>query len=145
MGKKIIGRIDKANFPELALTEIAIKIDTGAYTSSIHCSEIYVENKLLHCKILDPDHPDYNNKKFIFRDFKSIRVKSSNGIAENRYEIKTLIELFNKTYKIALSLSNRKEMKYPVLIGRRFLTKKFIVDTELANISFNQQANNHEY
>ena len=27
-------------------------------------------------------------------------------------------------------------MRYPVLIGRKFLTKKFIVDTEFSNLSF---------
>ncbi|MEO2061132.1 MAG: peptidase, partial [Mesonia sp.] len=42
--KKTIGRVDKADFPELGLNEIAIKIDTGAYTSSIHCEDIHEEN-----------------------------------------------------------------------------------------------------
>ena len=38
--KITVGRIDKADFPELSLKDIDLKIDSGAYTSSIHCSNI---------------------------------------------------------------------------------------------------------
>ena len=40
MPKKVIGRIDKADFPLLGLFDIDVKIDTGAYTSSIHCHKV---------------------------------------------------------------------------------------------------------
>lgn len=139
MSKKIIGRIDKADFPDLHLEDIAIKIDTGAYTSSIHCEDIHEENGELHCKFLDKEHPNYNHKSFIFKEYNTIKVRSSNGIAQKRYEIKSTIKIFGKTYKISLSLSDRKEMKYPVLIGRKFLNNKFIVDPQLKDLSFNAQ------
>jgi len=42
------------------------KVDTGAYTSSIHCKEIKEVGKLLECRFLDPTHPEYNDKKFTF-------------------------------------------------------------------------------
>mgnify|MGYP001442248938 FL=1 len=56
----IIGRCDVADFPLLAIKDIAIKIDTGAYTSSIHCKDIQVKENKLHCVFLDPEHPEYN-------------------------------------------------------------------------------------
>ncbi|MBZ9652498.1 ATP-dependent zinc protease family protein [Psychroflexus montanilacus] len=143
MKKKIIGRLDKADFPELNLKDISIKIDTGAYTSSIHCENMEEKEDGLHCTFLDKEHPEYNNKPFIFKDYNKIRVKSSNGIAQSRYEIKSKIEIFGKVYKISLSLSNRKEMKYPVLLGRKFLNKKFIVDPELKDLSHNTQHHEH--
>jgi hypothetical protein len=143
MKKKIIGRLDKADFPELDLNEISIKIDTGAYTSSIHCENMEEKEGGLHCSFLDEEHPEYNHKSFIFKDYNKIRVKSSNGIAQSRYEIKSKIELFGKVYKISLSLSNRKEMKHPVLLGRKFLNKKFIVDPELKDLSHNTQHHEH--
>ena len=46
MEKVIIGRIDRADFPKLGLSDIDIKIDTGAYTSSIHCNHIRAEDKV---------------------------------------------------------------------------------------------------
>ncbi|PAM96105.1 peptidase, partial [Flavobacterium sp. IR1] len=51
--------------------------------------------------------------------------------------IQSTISLFNRTYKISLSLSARQEMRFPVLLGRKFITKKFIVDTEFFDVSFN--------
>ena len=38
--KITIGRSDKADFPELSLFDIDLKVDSGAYTSSIHCTDI---------------------------------------------------------------------------------------------------------
>lgn len=55
-------------------------------------------------------------------------MKSSNGITEERVVIKQKIEIAGESHAIDLSLTNRAEMKYPVLLGRRFLKEKFIVD-----------------
>lgn len=143
MKKKIIGRLDRAEFPDLNLKEISVKIDTGAYTSSIHCENIEEIDGVLHCVFLDNEHPEYNHKTFSFEEYNKIRVKSSNGIAQSRFEIKSRIKIFGKIYKISLSLSNRKEMKHPVLLGRKFLNKKFIVDSELKDLSYNAIQNEH--
>ncbi|HET8887067.1 MAG TPA: RimK/LysX family protein [Salinimicrobium sp.] len=139
MEKIVIGRVDKADFPALKLNDIAIKIDTGAYTSSIHCDNIKEEKEVLKCTFLDEEHPLYNGREFIFENYDILFVKSSNGIVQKRYQVQSTISLFGKTYKISLSLSDRQEMRYPVLIGRKFLNKKFIVDTELVDVSFNEK------
>lgn len=141
MNKKIIGRFDKADFPELHLEDIAIKIDTGAYTSSIHCNHIKEEEDYLSCTFLDEEHPLYNGKKFTFRDYDIVFVKSSNGVVQKRYLVVTTIKIFDKVYKISLTLSARQDMRYPVLLGRKFLTKKFIVDTEMIDVSYNLKTN----
>src|SRR5699024_8610999 len=116
--KKTLGRTDKADFPALGLKEIAIKMDTGAYTSSIHCENIREENGKLFCAFLDKQHPGYNHREFVFDDFKMTKVKSSNGEVQKRYEIVSTIKIVGKTYKISLTLSDRKKMRFPVLIGR---------------------------
>ncbi|MDR9458320.1 MAG: RimK/LysX family protein [Salegentibacter sp.] len=144
MEKTVIGRFDKADFPALHLNDIAIKIDTGAYTSSIHCENIREENDLLLCTFLDEEHPLYNGKEFSFKDYDIVFVRSSNGIIQKRYQVESTIKIFNKVYKISLSLSSRQEMRFPVLIGRKFLTKKFIVDTQLTDVSFNLKQNENK-
>lgn len=126
--KTIIGRKEIANFPELKLNHIHVKIDTGAYTSSIHCHSIIEKDDKLYCNLLDPDHHAYKDEELMFERFRQKRVKSSNGAVENRYKIVSTIELLGETHKIDLTLTDRKNMKTPVLIGRKFLTKKFIVD-----------------
>ncbi|HEY9184995.1 MAG TPA: RimK/LysX family protein [Salegentibacter sp.] len=144
MEKTVIGRFDKADFPALHLNDIAIKIDTGAYTSSIHCENIREENNLLLCTFLDEEHPLYNGKEFSFTDYDIVFVRSSNGIIQKRYQVMSTIKIFSKVYKISLSLSSRQEMRFPVLIGRKFLTKKFIVDTQLTDVSFNLKQNENK-
>ena len=137
--KITIGRTDKADFPELSLSEIDLKIDSGAYTSSIHCSNI---NKitvngvsLIQFTLLDPEHSFFNNKEFTFKNYASKIVKSSNGVSEMRFMILTEIFIFNKNFPIYLTLSERKDMKFPILLGRKFLNKKFVIDTTMKNLS----------
>ncbi len=138
--KKIIGKRDKADFPELMLTDIELKVDTGAYTSSIHChhiEEVEIEGvKYVKFLLLDPSHPEYNEKEFKTKNYKEKLVKSSNGVAESRYIVTTIIHIFGEDYPIELSLSERSEMKYPILIGRKLLNGNFIVDTSKNNLSY---------
>ncbi len=144
MEKRVIGKFDKADFPMLKMENIAIKIDTGAYTSSIHCNNIIEKEDALYCTFLDEEHPLYNGMEIVFKDYDIVFVKSSNGIIQKRFQVQSTIKIFNKLYKISLSLSARQEMRYPVLIGRKFLTKKFIVDTELTDVSYNLKLNEHK-
>lgn len=137
---KTIGRIDKADFPELHLEDIYMKIDTGAYTSSIHSHEIQeVElngEKHIEFKLLDPTYSKYKDNVFKTKNYKEKMVKSSFGAVEQRFIIKTIIVIFDQEYPIELSLSERSDMKFPILIGRKFLKKQFIVDPSLKNISY---------
>ncbi|MCK0131718.1 RimK/LysX family protein [Flavobacteriaceae bacterium F08102] len=140
--KRKLGRTDIANFPELQLSQIDIKVDTGAYTSSIHCHEvkevIVANESFIQFKLLDPFHEHYNEKEFVFRNYKKKSVKSSSGVAEERFVIETIIEIFGEYFPIELTLSNRSTMKYPILLGRKFLTKRFIVDPSKTNLSTKQ-------
>jgi hypothetical protein len=140
--KLTIGRKDKADFPNLELSNIDIKIDTGAYTSAIHCHKIVIKEvdgiEILTFTLLDPTHPQYENKAFSFDSFKEKRVKNSFGSSEKRFVIKTNIRLFGKRYSIELSLSERGEMRFPILIGRKFLMGKYIVDPSKYDLSHKQ-------
>ena len=141
MNKRIlIGRQDVANFPQLSLFELPVKIDSGAYTSSLHAHNIveFEEKgiKKIKCNFLDPEHEKYHEKEFIFEHFKKRKVKSSNGIVEIRYSITTEINLFNNFYPIELTLTERGSMRFSVLLGRKFLSKKFVINTAIKNLSF---------
>ena len=69
--KTIIGRKDKADFPELFLKNISLKVDTGAYTSTIHChhiTEIVIdEEKFVEFQLLDPSHSKFWTNKGKYR------------------------------------------------------------------------------
>lgn len=139
--KKIIGRSDVVSFPDLGLDVISVKIDTGAFTSSIHCKEIEVVEEdgveKLQFRLLDPEHEQYHEKKFSVKKFEKKNVKNSFGETDERYVIKTKVEIFQKVYKIELSLSNRENMRFPVLLGRKILDH-FLVDVSKSNLSFTE-------
>ncbi len=145
MKKKLIGRKDILNFPRLKLEGIEVKIDTGAYSSSIHCRDIKLGQKngkeVITYVLLDPTHPKYHGKKFTSSTFKEKYVKSSNGVSEKRFVITTDVIIYEEKYKIELSLTERGEMRFPILIGRKLLIGKFIVDPSKTNLSFKEQKN----
>ena len=60
--------------------------------------------------------------------YKLKRVKSSNGEVQERASIKVTVNFFGKKYKSVISLTNRADMKFPMLIGRLFLKDRFLVD-----------------
>lgn len=137
MNKKVIGRVDKIDFPKLGLFNIDVKVDTGAYTSTIHYDEIIEDNNILRCVFNSDNHQNFGKTEIVFDEFSSAIVKSSNGLKEKRYKIKSEVIFFGKTYKINLTLSTRDAMRFPVLIGRQFLKRKFMVDVDLENVSYN--------
>lgn len=143
MKKATLGRNDKADFPDLGLEDIDIKMDTGAFTSAIHCREITTETtdgkERLTFTLLDPSHPQYADKKFTFDSYSEKQIKNSFGGSERRFVIETTIHLFGETYPILLSLSDRGEMRFPILIGRKFLMKKFVVDPARTNLSYRKK------
>jgi len=139
----VIGRKDKVDLPELGLFNIEAKIDSGAYRSALHCHQIKIIQKegknWLSFKVLDPSHPEYSDKVFFFKDYGETLVKNSGGKQEHRYTFKTKLVIFNKPKTVEFSLTDRKKMKYPVLLGRRFLSNKYLVDVKKADISFQQK------
>ena len=139
---KVIGRVETVAFPELNLPKLEAKIDTGAYSTALHCHKIWLEEEdgqqVLHFDLLDPGHVDYTEGVAKANTFSKKNVKSSNGRMEKRYIIKTKIKIGGKTYRADVSLTDRRKMKYPVLIGRKLLSKKFMVDVSQKNTLSNK-------
>ena len=125
---KIIGRREFVSFPLLNIEKVEAKIDTGAYTCAMHCNDIILktinEKQILTFRL-------FNNSIYQVDEFTQKKIKNSFGEMEERYIIKTLIAIGRKKIKTTISLSDRENMRYPVLIGRRLLKGKFIVDVNL--------------
>ena len=125
---KIIGRREFINFPLLHIEHVEAKIDTGAYTCAIHCNQIELKTvnseSILSFRL-------FNNTTYQVKEFTRKKIKNSFGEMEERYIIKTLISIGKKRINTTISLSDRGNMRYPVLIGRRLLKGKFIIDVDL--------------
>jgi len=104
------------------------KIDTGADTGAMHCTKIREEmtesGPVLHFSPFDRPERNMTAHHYIVKS-----VRSSNGMSATRYYIDTTIRIHGEDYPIRLGLANRTEMKYQVLIGKRFLRQHgFVVD-----------------
>ena len=126
--RKIIGTFEEVGFPEFGITEIMAKIDTGAYTGALHCTKIE-ETKTKNQKTLRFSPFDHPEVVITTHDYRSNHMRSSNGVNEKRFVISTEIMIDGQKYPIILSLADRSAMKWPFLVGRRFLRKnRFLVD-----------------
>jgi len=134
----IIGRRELVDFPELGLLKIEAKIDTGAFTTALHCYNINEEvingKKVISFYLLDPTHPEYTKQKLIFTDYFKKNIKNSFGDYESRFVIKTIVKIGKRRIKSTISLANRQNMRYPVLIGRKLIGKKFLVDVSQTHV-----------
>jgi hypothetical protein len=128
--KKIIGSIERISILDLELYDLDAKVDTGADSNALHCDDIRVDEKrkMVHFRLLDEVHPAYHGKEISMPLHQIKRVKSSNGLAQFRPSVKVEVDFFGKQYKTTISLTNRSDMKYPMLIGKKFINKRFLVD-----------------
>ena len=137
--KTLIGRRDVANLPDFGLEGVAVKVDSGAYTSSIHvtiCQEIEKNGeKKLEVVFLDGNHPAYTGKPIYFTTYRRKKVKSSTGHDQFRFFIKWSIEILDRKVNTEFSLTERRGMRYPILLGRKLLHKRFLIDSSLVNLS----------
>jgi hypothetical protein len=136
---KKIGWKEIVSFPEFSIRKVSAKIDTGARTSVLHCSSIELIKKYRKSYVrfipLDPSQEMFHGQEYTLPFHKERKVKNSFGQEENRYVVQTSIELFNKSFPIELSLRDRSDMEFPVLLGRSFIRRLFLVDVSRANLS----------
>ena len=139
--KRILGRRELIDFPAFGLVGVEAKVDTGAYTSALHCADIHVETEgrtrpLLRVRLLDPEHPAFDGQPLTFADFGLRDIRSSNGEVQERYVIRAVVRLFGEDFETDFSLSDRSDMRYPVLLGRSLLRQgRFVVDVGRRNVS----------
>lgn len=135
----VLGRYDRVDLPELGLSNIHAKIDTGAYTCSLHCHRAEVVDGKLEFILLDQEHPEFTGMKFVFEKFERRDIRNSFGEVEKRFVILTSITIFGEVITTEFSLSNRGSLKFPILIGRKILRNRFLIDVTRKNISFKEK------
>jgi hypothetical protein len=123
-----LGIFETIDFPDFGINSIKAKIDTGAYSGAFHCTKIKEVNtpkgKELHFSPFDNPNCDIKTMEYTSR-----HVKSSMGTKQERYFITTQVKIAGKNYQTVLSLADRTTMKWPVIIGRKFLSQNnFLVD-----------------
>ena len=120
-----VGWEEWVGLPELNLPALIAKTDTGADTSALHAFNIQTFGKKNNQMVRFGINPIDTDERFaIFCSAKIIdqrNVTSSNGITELRYVIETELVIGGVTKKIPITLTNRENMKYKMIIGRNAL------------------------
>ena len=144
--KQVIGMTDLVDFPDLRLFNVQAKVDTGAYTSSLHCKDVSLVKSGLRTKLSFwlIDKTGEPAQQFHTNQFNRRMIRNSFGVAELRYVIKTRIVLFNRTIFAEFTLADREQLKNPVLLGRKLLRNRFIVDVSQKNLSYEQKVNSRQ-
>lgn len=129
MKSTVVGCFELVALPEFGCGETIAKIDTGAYSGALHCTQLaVVQDKQGQSAIQFAlfDKPDvlYTKTSYVKR-----QVRSTNGLSDLRYLIDTTITIQGQVLPIRIGLSDRTHMKSTILIGRRFLRdNNFVVD-----------------
>ena len=134
----VIGRRARISIAEFGVAEAVCKIDTGAYSSSIHAENIRLVKKDGVQELVFEVKPSdglatINNTPHEVRSssFKLRKVTSSNGHQEERYSVETAAVLNGKPMTLTFTLTDRAAMSHPILIGRTALHKKYLVNVDL--------------
>ena len=114
---------------------VPAKIDTGADSSSIWASHIGVsEEGILSFQLFDQSSPFYDGRVLKRKDFKVAVVRSSTGHEQIRYRVHLSLYLSGHKIKALFNLSDRGQNGFPVLIGRRTISGKFLVDVSQKHV-----------
>lgn len=130
--KMVVGNLELCSLPQIGVHDIEVRVDTGAKTSSLHVDNVKKFTRKGKPWIKFDIHPDaYNVEEIIaceapLHDVRNI--KSSNGVSEERYVIKTDMKLGEQSWLIEITLTNRSDMKYLMLLGRQGMGEHLLVD-----------------
>jgi hypothetical protein len=131
--KKTIGWREWVRLPDLHVGRIKAKIDTGARTSALHAFKITPFTKDGAAYVRFIIHPLQRQRKpevscvALVIDHRG--VTDSGGRVEQRYVIRTNLKIGTRRWPIELTLTNRDQMGFRMLIGRQALRRRYLVDT----------------
>lgn len=133
--KTIIGRNVAISFGKRAV-DVPAKVDTGADSSSVWASNIRVDKDgKLRFSLFGEGSPYYNGKVFVRDNFSVALVRSSSGHEQIRYRTPFSIRVGGRKIRATFNLSDRSQNIYPVLLGRRSISGKFLVDVSKAEFT----------
>ncbi|SFG28854.1 ATP-dependent zinc protease family protein [Neptunomonas qingdaonensis] len=130
--KIIIGALECCDLPDLGISHLQMRVDTGATTSSLHVDNIeeFVKEKKRWVRF--DIHPDIHNVKKIVTTTAPLQakkvVKSSSADKEKRVVINTTIKIGQDSWPIQLTLTDRSTMTYLMLLGREAMKDRILVD-----------------
>jgi hypothetical protein len=134
--KTVLGWREFVGLPDLHVTKLKVKIDTGARTSALHAEDILFFRHRGRIRVrfkMFPVSRERTPEIVAEADLVGRRnVRSSTGLATERPVIRTVLSLGGKAWPIEVTLINREIMGYRMLLGREALRGRCVVDPQLS-------------
>ena len=128
----IIGWREFVGLPDLGIRAIKAKIDTGARSSALHAFDVEPFQRGGKRMVRFEVHPlQRGSRQEVSAEAELLgerRVRSSNGHEELRPVINMAVSLLDRKWNIELTLTNRDEMGFRLLLGRQAIRNRFLVD-----------------
>ena len=132
--KIVVGSEEWCALPQLNIPAIKVRVDSGAKTSALHAVNIMPFKKDGDVWVSYEVHPLQRNGKTTIHCESLVidkrKIKSTSGLVEMRYVVRTVIELGGTNWNIEVTLTNRDSMGYRMLLGRQAMSGKILVDPE---------------
>ncbi|BCU75646.1 RimK/LysX family protein [Luteolibacter sp. LG18] len=134
MPRLLIGRREWVGLPDLGISPLNAKTDSGARSSSLHAEDMVLSEDGARVTFVTVNH--YGDRISCEAPVVATKkVRSSSGTAKKRVFIETKAVLAGGfTCAIRLSLANRSVMRCPMLIGRRALSGFFLIDPQSSHL-----------
>ncbi|HEU0266034.1 MAG TPA: RimK/LysX family protein, partial [Candidatus Saccharimonadaceae bacterium] len=113
--------------PDLGVSGVLAKVDTGAWSGALHCTDVYEKDGLLTYTPLGDKNLTASTREYEMRT-----VRSATGHEVRRYLVPFTLAIHEKIYHTTLGLSDRTLMQREMLLGRKFLIdNNILVDVTL--------------
>jgi hypothetical protein len=130
--RQIIGWREWVALPDLGVTEVKAKVDTGADNSSLHAFNMKRFSDDGVEKVRFEIHPRQRKRKPSIECMAEVvgerRVKNPGGRTEIRPVIRTTLIIAGQELEALVNLTTRDEMTFRMLLGRRTVRRHFVVD-----------------
>ncbi|MDH5588915.1 MAG: RimK/LysX family protein [Gemmatimonadota bacterium] len=128
----VLGWREWISLPDLGIDRIKAKVDTGARTSALHAFDIRPFKRGGRSMVRFKVHPVQKDARTVVECEAAVvdqrKVRSSSGQESLRFVISTVMEVGGVRRTVEITLSRRDSMGFRMLLGRRSIKKKFLVD-----------------
>ncbi len=135
----VIGWREWVALPDLGIRRMKVKVDTGARSCAMHAFNVRVFTRGGVEIVRFDVHPRQKNDSVVVSSEAEViefrRVRNSGGAVDVRPVILTHAVLFGRRFPVELTLANRDEMGFRMLLGREALRGRFLVDADGSYLS----------
>lgn len=128
----IIGWREWISLPDLGIKFIKAKIDTGARSSSLHAFDVEIFQRDGQDWARFKVNPVQRNEKRVVEAVAPIidtrAIRSSSGESQVRPVVSTKVKLHGEEFDIELTLADRNQMGFRMLLGREAFRRRFLID-----------------